>query len=211
MANTEIPEITDDIKAKCLIRTVDDDPAMREALEFMLTAEGWRVKTYENGRAFLTDDAPSTPGCAILDVRMPGMSGLELQQEMNVRGYALPIIFLTGNGDIDMAVSAMRDGAVDFVQKPVRQELLLKAIARAVTRSVSETGAVETEGAIRAKVQELTDREREIAELIGKKLTNRQISERTGITVRTVEVHRAAIIRKLGVRNPDEIERYLNA
>lgn len=211
MANTEIPEITDDIKAKCLIRTVDDDPAMREALEFMLTAEGWRVKTYENGRAFLTDDAPSTPGCAILDVRMPGMSGLELQQEMNVRGYALPIIFLTGNGDIDMAVSAMRDGAVDFVQKPVRQERLLKAIARAVTRSVSETGAVETEGAIRTKVQELTDREREIAELIGKKLTNRQISERTGITVRTVEVHRAAIIRKLGVRNPDEIERYLNA
>lgn len=211
MANTEIPEITDDIKAKCLIRTVDDDPAMREALEFMLTAEGWRVKTYENGRAFLTDDAPSTPGCAILDVRMPGMSGLELQQEMNVRGYALPIIFLTGNGDIDMAVSAMRDGAVDFVQKPVRQERLLKAIARAVTRSVSETGAVETEGAIRAKVQELTDREREIAELIGKKLTNRQISERTGIMVRTVEVHRAAIIRKLGVRNPDEIERYLNA
>ena len=211
MANTEIPEITDDIKAKCLIRTVDDDPAMREALEFMLTAEGWRVKTYENGRAFLTDDAPSTPGCAILDVRMPGMSGLELQQEVNVRGYALPIIFLTGNGDIDMAVSAMRDGAVDFVQKPVRQERLLKAIARAVTRSVSETGAVETEGAIRAKVQELTDREREIAELIGKKLTNRQISERTGITVRTVEVHRAAIIRKLGVRNPDEIERYLNA
>lgn len=211
MSNTEIPEITDDIKAKCLIRTVDDDPAMREALEFMLTAEGWRVKTYENGRAFLTDDAPSTPGCAILDVRMPGMSGLELQQEMNVRGYALPIIFLTGNGDIDMAVSAMRDGAVDFVQKPVRQERLLKAIARAVTRSVSETGAVETEGAIREKVQELTDREREIAELIGKKLTNRQISERTGITVRTVEVHRAAIIRKLGVRNPDEIERYLNA
>lgn len=84
------------------------------------------------------------------------MSGLELQQEMNVRGYALPIIFLTGNGDIDMAVGAMRDGAVDFVQKPVRQERLLTAIARAVTRSVSETGAVETEGAIRAKVQELT-------------------------------------------------------
>lgn len=211
MANTEIPEITDDIKAKCLIRTVDDDPAMREALEFMLTAEGWRVKTYENGRSFLTGDTPSTPGCAILDVRMPGMSGLELQQEMYVRGYALPIIFLTGNGDIDMAVGAMRDGAVDFVQKPVRQERLLTAIARAVTRSVSETGAVETEGAIRSKVQELTEREREIAELIGKKLTNRQISERTGITVRTVEVHRAAIIRKLGVRTPDDIERYLNA
>lgn len=86
MANTEIPEITDDIKAKCLIRTVDDDPAMREALEFMLTAEGWRVKTYENGRSFLTDDTPSTPGCAILDVRMPGMSGLSCSRKCMSEG-----------------------------------------------------------------------------------------------------------------------------
>mgnify|MGYP000917895764 CR=1 FL=1 len=195
----------------CLIRIVDDDEGMRESLSFLLESEGWQSAAYASAREFLIEDAGSVPGCLILDIRMPEMTGLELQQEMNVRGYALPIIFLTGNGDIDMAVGAMRDGAVDFVQKPVRQERLLTAIARAVTRSVSETGAVETEGAIRAKVQELTEREREIAELIGKKLTNRQISERTGITVRTVEVHRAAIIRKLGVRTPDDIERYLNA
>ena len=195
----------------CLIRIVDDDEDMRESLSFLLESEGWKCSAYSSAREFLIEDAGSVPGCLILDIRMPEMTGLELQQEMNVRGYALPIIFLTGNGDIDMAVGAMRDGAVDFVQKPVRQERLLTAIARAVTRSVSETGAVETEGAIRAKVQELTEREREIAELIGKKLTNRQISERTGITVRTVEVHRAAIIRKLGVRTPDDIERYLNA
>ena len=194
-----------------LIRIVDDNDTLRQSLEFMLQCEGYEVVSYASAMEFLKSDTPSRPGCLILDIQMPEMSGLDLFDRLNHRGYEVPVIFLTAHGDIDMAVSAMRDGAVDFVQKPVRQERLLKAIARAVTRSVSETGAVETEGAIRAKVQELTDREREIAELIGKKLTNRQISERTGITVRTVEVHRAAIIRKLGVRNPDEIERYLNA
>ena len=194
-----------------LIRVVDDNDTLRQLLEFMLQCEGYEVVSYASAMDFLKSDTPSRPGCLILDIQMPEMSGLDLFDRLNHRGYEVPVIFLTAHGDTDMAVGAMRDGAVDFVQKPVRQERLLKAIARAVTRSVSETGAVETEGAIRAKVQELTDREREIAELIGKKLTNRQISERTGITVRTVEVHRAAIIRKLGVRNPDEIERYLNA
>ena len=194
-----------------LIRIVDDNDTLRQSLEFMLQCEGYEVVSYSSAMEFLKSDTPSRPGCLILDIQMPEMSGLDLFDRLNHRGYEVPVIFLTAHGDIDMAVGAMRDGAVDFVQKPVRQERLLTAIARAVTRSVSETGAVETEGAIRAKVQELTEREREIAELIGKKLTNRQISERTGITVRTVEVHRAAIIRKLGVRTPDDIERYLNA
>ena len=194
-----------------LIRVVDDNDTLRQSLEFMLQCEGYEVVSYSSAMEFLKSDTPSRPGCLILDIQMPEMSGLDLFDRLNHRGYEVPVIFLTAHGDIDMAVGAMRDGAVDFVQKPVRQERLLTAIARAVTRSVSETGAVETEGAIRAKVQELTEREREIAELIGKKLTNRQISERTGITVRTVEVHRAAIIRKLGVRTPDDIERYLNA
>ena len=195
-----------------LIRIVDDDPELLASQKMLLETLGWEVITYASGVEFLKHDELKRPGCVVLDMRMPGMTGLEVQEELENRGVThLSIIFLTAHGDIDMAVGAMRDGAVDFVQKPVRQERLLTAIARAVTRSVSETGAVETEGAIRAKVQELTEREREIAELIGKKLTNRQISERTGITVRTVEVHRAAIIRKLGVRTPDDIERYLNA
>ena len=195
-----------------LIRIVDDDPELLASQKMLLETLGWEVITYASGVEFLKHDELKRPGCVVLDMRMPGMTGLEVQEELENRGVThLSIIFLTAHGDIDMAVGAMRDGAVDFVQKPVRQERLLTAIARAVTRSVSETGAVETEGAIRSKVQELTEREREIAELIGKKLTNRQISERTGITVRTVEVHRAAIIRKLGVRTPDDIERYLNA
>ncbi len=201
--------IPESVKEKCLIRAVDDDPAMREALQFMLEAEGWRVDVYPGGREFLAGDAPSVPGCVITDVRMPVFSGLELQHEMNVRGIALPVIFLTGHGDIEMAVSAMQEGAVDFVQKPVSQERLLAAIGRAVRRSLDETGTAATEAEMRAKASQLTDREREIARLIGSGLTNRQISERTGITVRTVEVHRAAIIRKLGVRKPGEIAKYL--
>ena len=127
-------EMTEDVKRRCLIRAVDDDPAIREALEFMLEAEGWQVRAYASGRDFLTGDAASVPGCAIIDVRMPGMSGLELQHEMISRGMRLPVIFLTGHGDIDMAVGAMRDGAVDFVQKPVDQDRILAAIGRAVSK-----------------------------------------------------------------------------
>lgn len=205
---TNVPE---ELKKGSLIRAVDDDPAIREALQFMLEAEGWRIRTYAGGQEFLTEDAPSVPGCAIIDVRMPGMSGLELQREMNVRGYRLPVIFLTGHGDIDMAVSAMREGAVDFVQKPVEQERILEAIARAVDRGRLGEGGSLLLGDIRARVSTLTDREREVAALIGAGLTNRQVGERIGITVRTAEGHRAAIIRKLGVREPQAIARFLKS
>ena len=202
-------EMTEAVKRRCLIRAVDDDPAIREALEFMLEAEGWRVKSYASGRDFLTDDAASVPGCLITDVRMPGMSGLELQHEMIARGLLLPVIFLTGHGDIDMAVGAMREGAVDFVQKPVDQDRILAAIARAVTRSLSGGGGALTAGERKARAATLTEREREVASLIAAGLTNRQVGERIGITVRTAEGHRAAIIRKLGVRRPGEIANFL--
>lgn len=202
-------EITEEVKEKCLIRAVDDDPAIREALEFMLECEGWRVKTYAGGREFLTGDMASVPGCVIVDVRMPGMSGLELQHEMSTRGLSLPVIFLTGHGDIDMAVGAMRDGAVDFVQKPVEQDRILAAIGRAIEKSLSGGSAVLSDGEKKARAATLTDREREVALLIAAGLTNRQVGERIGITVRTAEGHRAAVIRKLGVRSPEEIGRVL--
>ena len=202
-------EMTEAVKRRCLIGAVDDDPAIREALEFMLEAEGWQVKCYASGRDFLTGDAASVPGCLITDVRMPGMSGLELQHEMIARGLLLPVIFLTGHGDIDMAVGAMREGAVDFVQKPVDQERILAAIARAVTRSLAGGGGALTAGERKVRAATLTEREREVASLIAAGLTNRQVGERIGITVRTAEGHRAAIIRKLGVRRPGEIASFL--
>ena len=209
MTNTEIPEISDDIKAKCLIRTVDDDPAMREALEFMLTAEGWRVKTYENGRSFLTDDTPSTPGCAILDVRMPGMSGLELQQEMNVRGYALPIIFLTGNGDIDMAVGAMRDGACDFQTKPINVEKFLPAVARALENDRLRREGISRD--IREEVklfQSLSEREEKICRLTIQGFVSRAIGERLEISHRTVEHYRGSALKKLGLHSSADLAQF---
>ena len=209
MTNTEIPEISDDIKAKCLIRTVDDDPAMREALEFMLTAEGWRVKTYENGRSFLTDDTPSTPGCAILDVRMPGMSGLELQQEMNVRGYALPIIFLTGNGDIDMAVQALKDGASDFLPKPVKADRLIAAIEKAVKADLERRKAEDGIAAARTLWDTLTPREKEVAKGVAAGDLNKQVADRLGITEKTVQAHRSSLLRKLGLRGSAELASFL--
>ncbi len=102
-----------------LIRVIDDEEGVRTALSFMLTSEGFRVKTYESAQTFLVDDTPSEPGCIIADVRMPGMSGIELFDELRARSYPVPLLFLSGHGDIDMAVSAVLHGAVDFVTKPV--------------------------------------------------------------------------------------------
>ena len=114
----------------CLIRIVDDDEDMRESLSFLLESEGWQCAAYASAREFLIEDAGSVPGCLILDIRMPEMTGLELQQEMNRRKIFLPIVFLTGHGSIDMAVSAMKSGAVEFLQKPVDHARLLGARLR---------------------------------------------------------------------------------
>ena len=118
------------LKRRTLVRIVDDDAELRDALQFLLEVEGWRVAAYGRAEDFLTSDAPSVPGCVVLDVRMPSMSGLEAQERMNRLGIRLPIVFLTGHGDVDMAVSAMLDGAADFILKPIDNERLLGSIAR---------------------------------------------------------------------------------
>lgn len=159
-------------QAHALVRIVDDEADLREALSFVLDMEGWKTVTYGRAEDFFTGDSPSEPGCVVLDVRMPGMSGIEAQHEMRSRGIALPIIFLTGHGDVDMAVGAVQDGAFDFLLKPV-------------------------------------DNERSLAELIALGLTNREAAERSGIAQRTMEVHRANILRKLGVKTPEDIRRLL--
>lgn len=121
----------------CLIRIVDDDEDMRESLSFLLESEGWKCSAYSSAREFLIEDAGSVPGCLILDIRMPEMTGLELQQEMNRRKIFLPIVFLTGHGSIDMAVSAMKSGAVEFLQKPVDHARLLGIVRDCVRRAAT--------------------------------------------------------------------------
>lgn len=203
--------LSEDVRSRVqqatLIRVVDDDDALREALIFVLKMEGWEVAAYASGGDFLRSDTPSKPGCVVLDVQMPGMTGVEVQQVMNERGINLPIVFLTGHGDIDMAVMTMQDGEADFIQKPLDNERLLRSIETAAYRSASQTvGILDAEDA-RERLAVLTDRESDIARLLSQSLTNRQIGERLGIAVRTVEVHRATVLRKLGVKSTEEIAR----
>lgn len=189
-----------------VVRIVDDDVALTEGLAFLLESEGWVVHTYPSATEFLRNDAPSVRGCLILDVKMPEMTGLELQQVMRERGYNLPIIFLTGHGDIDMAVSTIRQGAVEFLQKTGDNQRILEAVARAVARS--REGFVDVQedpyGALR-RWQTLTEREAEIAEALAKGLRNREVGERMHVSVRTVETHRARIFKKLGVKSIAEL------
>ena len=189
-----------------LIRIVDDDAAVLEGLAFILEGEGWKVRTYGSAEEFLREDAPSVPGCLILDINMPGMNGLDLQRTMRDRGYGLPIIFLTGHGDIDVAISTIRLGAVEFLQKTCDNDRLISAVRDAVARSRAGFADVAADpyDAIRL-VQRLTERELFIAKRISSGLLNRQIAERLGISVRTVEAHRLAVFRKLEIKSVSEL------
>ena len=182
-------------QAHALVRIVDDEADLREALSFVLDMEGWKTVTYGRAEDFFTGDSPSEPGCVVLDVRMPGMSGIEAQHEMRSRGIALPIIFLTGHGDVDMAVGAVQDGAFDFLLKPVDNERFLNSVACAAWASAAAAAGLPGEDSLE--------------ELIALGLTNREAAERSGIAQRTMEVHRANILRKLGVKTPEDIRRLL--
>lgn len=194
-----------------LIRIVDDDTVLTDALAFMLQCEGWKVQTYPNAAAFLAGDAPSVPGVLILDHQMPGMSGAELQFELELRGSRLPIVFLTAHGDVDLAVQTLRRGAYHFLQKPVDAEAFLTTVAEAAEADRRRRGAIPDAREASEKLEQLTTRERQVIELLGKGLLNKQIAERLGLSVRTVEVYRASAYRKLGVKSVAEIARILQA
>lgn len=195
-------------KNRKLIRVVDDDNSLRKAITFFLETEGWEVASYSNAHDFLVSDAPSVLGCLILDVAMPQMNGLELYEEMKLRKYKIPVIFLTGHGDIDMAVQAMKDGAVDFLQKPVDEDRLLQAVAKAVSWDESHRGWVITAEEEIRRFESLTKREKEILGFVAKGMVNKDIAERLGLSDRTIEVHRQNGARKLGVQTPSEIAKF---
>ncbi len=184
-----------------LVRIVDDDPNLRDALSYSLESEGWEVSAYPDARSFLVGDMPSRPGVLVLDVRMPGMSGVELQAELKRRGFVLPIVFLTAHGDIDMAVDALRNGAFHFLQKPVDPEVFLEVVAQAVEADrLRRSGALDQESA-EALLSKLTAREREVVERVALGRLNVQIAVELGLSVRTVETHRASAYKKLRVRS----------
>lgn len=186
---------------KPLIRLVDDDPDHLLSMELLLGGEGWETASYLNAHDFLTQDRPSRIGCLILDARMPEVSGPELQLELNRREYPVPVIFLTGHGDVDMAVQALKTGAKDFLQKPVQPDRLLTAVARAVQDDLDRRAYPIDENFWRIHYELLTDREKEILRGVTQGLLNKQIARQCGISERTVQAHRRAIYTKLDVHN----------
>ena len=187
-----------------LIRIVDDDGALRDALLYMLSQEGWEAAAFPDAESFLRSAAPSAPGVLILDVRMPGMSGIELHRELRRRGFEQPVIFLTAHGDIDMAVEELRHGAFHFLQKPLDPEKLLSAVAQAVEADRRKRLGMPPVEEIRARIASLRSREREVMALLAQGFLNADIAARLGLSVRTVEAHRAAAYVKLRVKNAAE-------
>lgn len=190
---------------KVLVRIVDDDSDLRAAIRFLLESEGWEVADYYSAADFLLNDDPEIPGCLILDVRMPGMTGIELQGELKQHLRQIPIVFLSAHGDIEMAVKTLHEGAVDFLTKPVQEDKLVPVISRAVKLDLIKRGLSFDHEEIKERYKELTERETQIVSLLIKGLLNREIGERLGISTRTVEVHRARAFKKLQVHTISEL------
>ncbi len=197
-------------KISPLVRVVDDDPSMRRALKVLLEMEGWNVKDYSSAKEFLTEDAPSVPGCIVLDVSMPEMTGLQLHTMMIERGYETPVIFLTGHGDIDMAVDSMKKGAADFIQKPVDEERLLTAVSKAINWDLNHRGWVISPEEELARYESLSKREKEVITLVANGLINKEIGRRLGLSERTIEAHRLSATKKLKINLPAEIATLLS-
>ena len=193
------------------IRVIDDDAEMRESLEFLLSTEGWKVRTYPSAKAFLDADDMMVPGCMLLDIRMPDMSGLELQEVLKKKDYALPILFITAHGDITMAVDAVKKGAFDFLPKPIDDAKLLQSVEDAVALDWELRSHHQNVDGLRKDLTTLTPREREVAELVGQGLMNKVIADRLGIAEKTVQVHRGQVCRKLKVRSAVEISHIFEA
>lgn len=180
---------------------VDDDDTIRASLRFLIESVGLRAQTFSSAQAFLENYDPAEPGCVVLDVRMPGMSGLELQDELNAQGIEIPVIIVTAYGDIQMAVRAIKAGAVDFVEKPAGEQALLDQIQKAIAKDseIRETRA--DQQVVTDRFERLTPREREVMELVVDGLSSKEIAAQLGVSFKTVEAHRAKIMKKMEARS----------
>jgi len=184
-----------------IVYVVDDDPSVQRVLERTLTSAGWRVQMYESGPEFLDAFDPDRPGCLILDLRMPRMNGLTVQEKLMAMGSTLPIIFLTAFGDVPTAVQAMQAGAVDFLEKPFSNQQLLRRIEQALEQDTQLRAQCQRRAAREVRLAHLTPREREVLDLIVAGDTNKEIAAQLNIGLRTVEMHRQQVMRKLGARS----------
>ena len=193
--------MTKDSKRKPVIYIVDDDDGMRRALTVLMTAVGYQPEAFARPAEFLSKYDANQAGCLVLDVRMPEMSGLEVQQQLNRAGAMLPVIFMTGHGDIPMAVQAMKDGAFDFLQKPFRDQELLDRINAALKQDAQNRESVDRLADLRQRAESLTPREREVMGHVVDGKANKVIAIDLGLSERTVEIHRANVMEKMAARS----------
>lgn len=186
---------------------VDDDQAVARSLRWLIESVQLRVETFASAQAFLDGYAAEKPGCLILDVRMPGMSGIELQERLTVQRIRIPIIFITGHGDVQMAVRAVQAGAFDFIEKPFNDQDLLDRIQRAISFD-SERRERDTQRArLSALFASLTPREREVMDLVVEGMSNKAVANSLGLSAKTVEVHRAKVMEKMNARSVSDLVR----
>jgi len=186
---------------------VEDDPAIRHALRLLLKSAGIASAAYGSAEEFLAGHVPHHPSCIVVDVRMPGMSGLELQKTLVRDGVDTPVIIMTGHGDIAMAVEALKAGAADFIEKPCDDEVLLSAIRDAIANDEKKAGQMAELSELRRRLALLTEREREVMELVVAGHLNKVVAGRLGISDRTVEVHKARVMQKMAARSASELIR----
>lgn len=190
-----------------VVYVVDDDESVRRALTLLIRSVGLRVETFPSAQAFLDYRLADRPTCLVLDVRMPGRSGLDLQAELQPARHDIPIVFLTGHGDVPMTVRAMKDGAVDFLQKPFHDEDLLNAIHGALDRSREARAERAARAAIQHRLDSLTPREREVLALVVTGILNKQIAGELGAAEKTIKVHRGRVMTKMQAKSVADLVR----
>lgn len=190
-----------------VVHVVDDEAAVRDALAMLLRSVGLACALYPSAQQFLSDYRPGAPGCLLLDVRLPGLSGLELQERLGHSGFALPIIVMTGHGDVQMAVRAMRAGALDFIEKPFHDQTLLDRVHEAIERSAQLQDGASERAQLQRRHASLTEREREVMQRVVDGLPNKLIADELGLSIRTVETHRAHIMEKMQAKSLSHLVR----
>ena len=192
---------------KPTVFVVDDDTAVRESLRWLIESVGLHVQTYASAREFLDAMEPAQTGCLVLDIRMPGMSGLELQEALAARASSLPVIIITGHGDVPMAVRAMKAGASDFIEKPFNDQMLLDRIQQLLKKAEDSRETQERHERIAARYEQLTPREREVMALVVEGKSNKRVALDLGVSAKTIEVHRAKVMEKMEAKSLAELVR----
>jgi two-component system, LuxR family, response regulator FixJ len=186
---------------------VDDDSGVRSSIRVLMKSVGLPAMPFPSAKEFLAAYHPNSAGCLVLDIRMPGMSGLELQEALNERGAVIPVIFITGHGDVPMAVEAMRHGAFDFLQKPFRDQDLIDRIQQAMAQDAQTRQSLQEHSRIRARIALLTPREKEVLELLTSGKANKMMAQDLGLSQRTVEIHRAHMMEKMEAKSVAQLVR----